>query len=195
MSDAAARVGAAACAVAAADVAARAPQSAGAAATDPDQGAQQVGARLRHLQVAAQVAQERHCVLAYASWLEPQPLLDIKQGLRLNAMSCCQCCGGAKGIECARGHFCVWTDRPSANSMRMLTLTPSGLPSQIRPKEDQDGILASLSAADLENSLDLRPFMQRHPCAHKASCALAGDACMLETQRDGQGLSSGRNSI
>ena len=36
--------------------------------------------------------------------------------------------------------------------------------SQIRPKEDQDGILASLSAADLENSLDLRPFMQRHPC-------------------------------
>ena len=37
--------------------------------------------------------------------------------------------------------------------------------SQIRPKEDQDGILASLSAADLEQSLDLRPFMQRHPCA------------------------------
>jgi hypothetical protein len=36
---------------------------------------------------------------------------------------------------------------------------------QIRSKEDQDGILASLSASELELRLDLRPFMQRHPCA------------------------------
>ena len=57
----------------------------------------------------------------------------------------------------------VWLDRRSSVASIIADWFLRLSASQIRPKEDQDGILASLSAADLEKSLDIRPFMQRHP--------------------------------
>lgn len=47
------------------------------------------------------------------------------------------------------------------------------VPLKIRAKEDQDAILQSLSADDLEDvHLDLRPFMQRHPFCIQENASL-----------------------
>jgi len=48
---------------------------------------------------------------------------------------------------------------------------------QIRPKEDQERVLCSLSAEELTGKLDLRPFMQRHPFV------VAADASMSRAYR------------
>ncbi len=48
---------------------------------------------------------------------------------------------------------------------------------QVRPKEDQEAILSCLSAEELAGTLDLRPFMQRHPFV------VAADASMSRAYR------------
>jgi hypothetical protein len=46
-------------------------------------------------------------------------------------------------------------------------------PLKLRPKDDQEPIIRGLSAAQLEQMVDLRPFMQRNPFVVHADASLS----------------------
>ena len=46
-------------------------------------------------------------------------------------------------------------------------------PLKLRPKDEQERVIRSLSAADMEMLVDLRPFMQRNPHVVQADASLS----------------------
>lgn len=86
-------------------------------------------------------------------------------------MDACKCDGSMPVVYvlCNVGEPC---DRFAQARMKLLEKLEQR-PIKLRPKDDQEPIIRSLPAAQLDMMMDLRPFMQRNPFVVHADASLS----------------------